>query len=91
MSDRPSSGPILELRHISKAFPGVQALDDVHFDLYPGEIHGLMGENGAGKSTFIKIITGVHAPDAREILVDDTPVTFRNSMEALKHGVAAIY
>ena len=50
---------ILELRNVSKTFPGVKALEDVHFDLKPAEIHALMGENGAGKSTFIKIITGV--------------------------------
>jgi len=58
---------ILELRHISKSFPGVQALKDVHFQLKPGEIHALMGENGAGKSTLIKIITGVYQPDQGEI------------------------
>lgn len=91
MSERRTTGPILELRHISKAFPGVQALDDVHFDLYPGEIHGLMGENGAGKSTFIKIITGVHEPDTGQMLFDGEPVSFRNSMEAARAGVAAIY
>jgi rhamnose transport system ATP-binding protein len=86
-----TSKPILALRGISKAFPGVQALDDVHFDLFPGEIHGLMGENGAGKSTFIKIITGVHTPDTGVVLLDGEPVAFRNSMEAQRMGVAAIY
>ena len=91
MASQSASEPVLELRGISKAFPGVQALDDVHFDLYPGEIHCLMGENGAGKSTFIKVITGVHEPDSGEIILNGTPVTFRNSMEALNHGVAAIY
>jgi rhamnose transport system ATP-binding protein len=91
MISQESTGPILELRQISKAFPGVQALDSVHFDLHPGEIHGLMGENGAGKSTFIKIITGVHAPDSGEMLLDGEPVSFRNSMEAARAGVAAIY
>lgn len=83
--------PVLQLRHISKAFPGVQALSDVHFDLYPGEIHGLMGENGAGKSTFIKIITGVHAPDSGEVLLHGSPIGFQNSREAAQAGVAAIY
>ncbi len=85
------SAPVLELRGISKAFPGVQALSDVHFDLKPGEIHGLMGENGAGKSTFIKIITGVHEPDEGQVLLDGEPVAFRSSMEAAQNGVAAIY
>ena len=51
---------ILELKGITKIFPGVKALDNVHFQLKQGEIHALMGENGAGKSTFIKVITGVH-------------------------------
>jgi rhamnose transport system ATP-binding protein len=85
------SEKILELIHISKSFPGIKALDDVHFDLMPGEIHGLMGENGAGKSTFIKIITGVHSHDTGEIFIDDKLVSFNNPMEAQKMGLAAIY
>ena len=60
---------ILELRNISKSFPGVKALENVQFKLRPGEIHALMGENGAGKSTLIKIITGVYQPDDGEIFV----------------------
>ncbi|MFW5643872.1 MAG: ATP-binding cassette domain-containing protein [Alkalispirochaeta sp.] len=85
------SEPILRLNDISKYFPGVKALDGVHFDLYPGEIHGLMGENGAGKSTFIKIITGVHAPDTGELFLDGEPVVLRNPIDAQKAGIAAIY
>ena len=54
---------ILELKGITKIFPGVKALDNVKFQLRRGEIHALMGENGAGKSTFIKVITGVHAAE----------------------------
>ncbi len=83
--------PILEMRHISKRFDMTQALDDVSFDLYPGEIHGLVGENGAGKSTLIKIITGVYSPDHGEILLDGTPVQIHNSQEAQAFGIAAIY
>ncbi len=86
-----SNGTVLELRGISKAFPGVQALDEVNFDLKPGEIHCLMGENGAGKSTFIKVITGVHAPDAGEIILDGAPAVFRNPRETQHRGIAAIY
>jgi len=82
---------ILELEHISKSFPGVKALDDVHFSLKPGEIHGLMGENGAGKSTFIKIITGVHEPDTGEVRIQGKPVVFRTPLEAQRAGIAAIY
>jgi rhamnose transport system ATP-binding protein len=82
---------ILELKHISKSFPGVKALDEVHFDLMPGEIHGLMGENGAGKSTFIKIITGVHSHDTGEMFINGNLVSFANPMEAQEMGLAAIY
>ena len=60
---------ILELRNVSKSFPGIKALDDVQFELKPGEIHALMGENGAGKSTLIKIITGVYQPDSGRIYI----------------------
>ena len=84
-------GPVLELKAISKSFPGVQALSDVSFSLYPGEVHALIGENGAGKSTLIKVMTGIYAPDLGEILLDGKPVHIRNSMEAQALGIAAIY
>jgi len=82
---------VLELKHITKTFPGVKALEDVHFDLRRGEIHALVGENGAGKSTFIKVITGVHQPDAGQILVDGAPVEIRGPADSQKLGIAAIY
>lgn len=82
---------ILELNHITKTFPGVTALDDVHFDLMPGEIHALIGENGAGKSTLIKVITGVYQPDAGKILLDGKPVEMRNTADSQRIGIAAIY
>lgn len=82
---------ILELRGITKEFPGVRALDNVHFKLKPGEIHALMGENGAGKSTFIKVITGVHAPDAGEMYLNGEKVKFDNPRDAQSMGIAAIY
>jgi rhamnose transport system ATP-binding protein len=85
------SNPVLELRNISKSFPGVQALTDVSFALYPGEVHALIGENGAGKSTLIKVMTGIYAPDQGEILLNGKPVHVRNSMEAQALGIAAIY
>ena len=83
--------PILELEHISKAFPGVRALDDVSFSLNPAEVHALLGENGAGKSTLIKIISGVHKPDTGEIRIDGQRVAFSNPREAQAKGVATIY
>lgn len=85
------SGYVLELKGITKRFPGVTALDNVHFKLRPGEIHALMGENGAGKSTFIKVITGVHSPNEGEMFLYGQKVKFSNPKEAQAMGIAAIY
>jgi rhamnose transport system ATP-binding protein len=82
---------ILELRNVSKTFPGVKALDGVHLELKPGEIHALMGENGAGKSTFIKIITGVYSPDSGDVFIDGQPVHIKSPLDAQSLGIAAIY
>jgi rhamnose transport system ATP-binding protein len=82
---------ILELTNVSKSFPGVRALDGVHFDMRPGEVHALLGENGAGKSTLIKIVSGVHKPDTGEMKVDGRPVSFNNPREAQALGIATIY
>lgn len=82
---------VLELRGITKIFPGVKALDHVQFQLQPGEIHALMGENGAGKSTFIKIITGVHAPEEGEIFFNGQKIELKSPLDAQKLGIAAIY
>lgn len=81
----------MELKSISKAFPGVKALDDVNFELKHGEIHAIMGENGAGKSTFIKVITGVHEADSGEIYLDGRRVEFKNPKDAQQCSIAAIY
>lgn len=82
---------VLELKNIVKEFSGVRALSDVNFKLKKGEIHALMGENGAGKSTFIKIITGVHEPNAGEMYIRGKKVSFKNPREAKALGIAAIY
>ncbi|WP_028608877.1 sugar ABC transporter ATP-binding protein [Paenibacillus harenae] len=82
---------VLELNGITKIFPGVKALDNVYFKLKPGEVHALMGENGAGKSTFIKVITGVYQPDEGEIYLDGRKVEFKTPNESKKAGIAAIY
>ncbi|WP_088105631.1 sugar ABC transporter ATP-binding protein [Halalkalibacter urbisdiaboli] len=82
---------VLELKGITKIFPGVKALDNVHFKLRAGEIHALMGENGAGKSTFIKVITGVHSPEEGEMFLNGQKVEFSNPLEAQAMGIAAIY
>ncbi|MDX1995908.1 MAG: sugar ABC transporter ATP-binding protein [bacterium] len=83
--------PILQLAHISKRFPGVQALKDVQFDVRPGEVHALLGENGAGKSTLIKIISGVHKPDEGTLMLDGSPAAFSSPREAQQRGIATIY
>ncbi len=83
--------PILELEHISKRFPGVQALTDARMDVRAGEVHALLGENGAGKSTLIKIISGVHKPDTGDLRMDGQRVVFNNPREAQAKGVATIY
>lgn len=79
------------MSNICKNFPGVRALDAVHFELRRGEIHALMGENGAGKSTFIKVITGVYHPDDGEIRLNGEKLQIRGPKEAYKHSIAAIY
>lgn len=83
--------PVLSLRDIMKVYPGVVALNKVSIDFYPGEVHALIGENGAGKSTFIKTITGAHAPDGGTITVDGETYTAMNPALARKHGVECIY
>jgi len=85
------SESILEMRGISKIFPGVKALDNVQFTLRPGEIHALVGENGAGKSTFIKVLAGVHQPDGGEIILNGDKIVMRDPIVAQKHGIAAIH
>jgi ribose transport system ATP-binding protein len=83
--------PILSLKDIMKVYPGVIALNKVSIDFYPGEVHALIGENGAGKSTFIKTITGAHAPDGGTITVDGETYTAMTPALARKHGVECIY
>ncbi|WP_197510243.1 ATP-binding cassette domain-containing protein [Tessaracoccus coleopterorum] len=84
--------PFLSLRGISKSFAGVKALDSVDFDIYPGEVHCLAGENGSGKSTMIKVISGVYDPDAGgEIVMGGTSYAKLTPIEAINNGVQVIY
>ena len=84
-------GPILEGRHISKRFGGVHALEDVSFELYPGEVLALAGDNGAGKSTLIKTVAGVHAADEGEVRFKGSRVAFSDPREARNAGIETIY
>jgi len=82
---------MLEIRSISKSFPGVRALSDVSFDIAQGEVHALVGENGAGKSTLMKILSGVYTADAGEILLDGQRLTLHGTRDAQRHGIAIIH
>jgi simple sugar transport system ATP-binding protein len=86
-----SDGPILELRSITKRFPGVVANDGIDFDLLPGEVHALLGENGAGKSTLMNIVYGLYKPDGGDILVRGKPVTLGSAREAIMHGIGMVH
>src|SRR5438067_3512174 len=85
--------PLLEMRNITKSFPGVRALDGVSFDLNNGEIHALVGENGAGKSTLIKILAGVypHPEYGGQIVLEESERRFPNIRAAEQAGIAVIY
>ncbi|MFQ8430627.1 sugar ABC transporter ATP-binding protein [Amaricoccus sp. W119] len=83
--------PVLALEGISKSFPGVKALDGVALSLYPGEVTALIGENGAGKSTIVKILTGIYQPDAGRILLDGAETAFPAAHAAAEAGVTAIH
>jgi ABC-type sugar transport system ATPase subunit len=82
---------VLELRNVSKRFPGVRALTDVSLAVERGQVHALLGGNGAGKSTVVNLIGGVFHPDAGEILFDGAPVRFRDPRDAVAQGVAVIH
>ena len=83
--------PRLEIEHVSKAFPGVQAVDDVSLAAFPAEILGLVGENGAGKTTLMNILTGAVQPDSGRILLDGQPVSIESPSQALELGVTIIH
>lgn len=90
-SDAPQDEELLRVSGISKAFPAVQALDGVRFELRRGTVHALMGENGAGKSTLMKILAGVIQPDTGTIWLKGKPVSLRTPLDALRHGIAMIH
>jgi ABC-type sugar transport system ATPase subunit len=91
MTEVKQASPLLQMRGISKAFPGVRALEAVDFEVAPAEIHALLGENGAGKSTLLKILSGAQPPDSGSIALSATDVSFASPQEAQKAGIVTIY
>jgi fructose transport system ATP-binding protein len=92
MSDPlPDAVPVLQARGLVKRYGHVTALDGADFDLYPGEILGVIGDNGAGKSTLIKALSGALIPDEGEIRLDGQPVKFRTPLDARRHGIETVY
>lgn len=83
--------PLLEVRGITRTFPGVTALSKVDFDVLPGEVHALVGENGAGKSTLLSIINGLLPPDSGEIKLEGKAVTLNGPAEAIAHRLAMVH
>jgi general nucleoside transport system ATP-binding protein len=86
-----ADAPLLELRGITKRFPGVLANDDVNFDLSHGEVHALLGENGAGKSTLMNILYGLYTPDEGEILLEGKPIELGSTKAAIEHGIGMVH
>jgi rhamnose transport system ATP-binding protein len=85
------AAPLLALSGISKRFPGVRALHEASLTLRAGEVMALIGENGAGKSTIVKILTGLYRPDEGQILMEGRPVSFASPRDAWAAGVTAIH
>ena len=83
--------PVLELRGITKRFPGVLANDHVDFDLRRGEVHALLGENGAGKSTLMNILYGLYQPDEGEILLNGKPISIDSPHAAIAAGIGMVH
>jgi general nucleoside transport system ATP-binding protein len=86
-----AEAPVLELRGITKQFPGVLANDHIDFDLRRGEVHALLGENGAGKSTLMSILYGLYTADSGQILMDGKPVTISSPKDAIQLGIGMVH
>ena len=82
---------LLRMTGIVKTFPGVQALQNVDFEVNVGEVHALMGENGAGKSTLLKVLTGVYPAEAGEIQFEGRKIAPRSPQDATRIGISAVY
>jgi len=89
--DRSNEEPILEVNGINKSFGAVEALRDVDFEVYAGEVVGLVGDNGAGKSTLVKVISGVHQADSGEIIFEGSKVTINKPRDSVDLGIETVY
>lgn len=83
--------PVLRFENVSKSFGAIQAVQDVSFELHTGEIVGLVGDNGAGKSTIVKMISGVHQPTSGTMYLDGEPIVFENPKHARAQGIETVY
>ncbi len=86
-----SNSVLMEMKEITKRYPGVTALDNVRFDLKQGEVHALVGENGAGKSTLMKVLLGIEKKDKGKILIHSKPVKIHNAQEAAEYKIASVF
>ena len=82
---------VLELRHITKIFPGIKANDDISLTLRKGEVHALLGENGAGKSTLMSMVSGLYQPDEGEILLNGKKVNIKDPHQASALGIGMVH
>src|SRR5437763_14856118 len=87
----PTTGPVLSMREITKRFFGTTVLREVSLDCRSGEVHAIVGANGAGKSTLMKVLGGVYPPDGGELVLDGSPVRFRDPHQALARGISVIH
>ncbi|GMA62132.1 ATP-binding cassette domain-containing protein [Alicyclobacillus fastidiosus] len=83
--------PLLQVSHIKKKYGAIEALRDVDFNIYPGEVIGLVGDNGAGKSTTIRMLSGVEEPDEGQIIFEGKPVSIKGPLESQKLGIETVY
>lgn len=90
-STEPDARTVLEVRHLTVEFPGVRALDNVHFDVRAGEVHALVGENGAGKSTLLKVLGGVQAPTRGILSLGGASFAPTRPSDAMAAGISVIY
>jgi simple sugar transport system ATP-binding protein/D-xylose transport system ATP-binding protein len=90
-SSTAEAAPAVALRSASKNFGHIQALDHADLTAGRGEIHGVVGDNGAGKSTMLKILSGLHRPDSGELRIEGLPVTLHSPLDAREHGIATVY